>query len=89
MVLLARTQGLNENICSGSAFSKSRGHAPHAANTELPRQNFLNETFFSILADDKEQQGGAGAQRPRDLVRSALEHSVSRAGDLPGASVAW
>jgi hypothetical protein len=56
--------------------------------TDPLSRNSLDETYLWILADEKKRQGAADAHPPRDALRSELEHSASRSGDLPSASIA-
>ena len=56
--------------------------------TEHLSRSFLDETFVWFLTDEKERQALRSHTRPTDLPPTELEHSASRSGDLPSASIA-
>ena len=56
--------------------------------TEPLSHNFLGETFVSIFTDEKGRRALRTHTRPTDMPSSKLEHSASRSGDSPSASIA-
>ena len=61
---------------------------PMPPTTEPLSHNFLGETFVSIFTDEKERRALRTHTRPTDLPSSEREHSASRSGDSPSASIA-
>ena len=59
-----------------------------APTTEPLSHNFLGETLVSIFTDEKERPALRTHTMPTDLSSSELEHSASRSGDSPSASIA-
>jgi hypothetical protein len=92
MILLSRASWRKVRPISNAATkvskAKSKDIQRMPPTTERLSHNFLGETFVSIFTDENERQALRMHTRPTDLPSTELEHSASRSGDWPSASIA-